>query len=243
MKIIKLPFTIATLDIETLALHAPDAAVDEIGLVFTNCLTVDEPFTPDFYYREGKFQEENGLFFHGVTLHPPILEQLMELGSSYDHDTIRFRQKVFKEHYPDSTEPFYAGRAPKSPEPDSVELNWRSFKRLFNEYKPEDLWVNHPEFDLPLIRNLFRKQSLEMPWHYQSVCDISAPKRLHRRWLKLRNSSGLETFNKELAHPGLNAWKKHTGLGDCVYNLWLLAVLAKETDILGAYSSFPVVET
>lgn len=217
MKLLKLPVTIATLDIECLALEPLNPVVDEIGIIFTNILPSESPFSNNIkrHILDNIFAvKEQGVVYEEELITPFMLEQIIELGNVVEAKTVEFRKFAINKNGHHIL-PFYERN-----ETFCLEDTFYSLVLEFEKFAPKELWVNHPEFDLPRVQNVFPKSLWKSPWNYKSIGDISLLKRL------MRNQPNFSELNlKEIEnHPSLEEMAKHEALADCRWNLWILSV-------------------
>lgn len=245
--ILVFPYTMCTLDIETLALHSQKAAIDEISYVATNFLvlgrTKDRSATEvsveelearlnEYLKRRGVETEPYRLVYNAEGFFLNWEMQVAE-GRVVESDTLKFRINNLRKknkgsflsrnqglHWTDYQE-----------QAEAVET---ALKGLFDPNKVgcKELWVNHPEFDLPKLRNFICRgdPSREAPWPYRSVRDIGGFR--DRMQQVLSNSTHSTSMGPEkftLCNFLLEDIRKtpaaHEATEDCIYNLRMLALL------------------
>jgi len=180
---------LAALDIETLSLEN-NAVVYELGIV-TMQLSVETSPTVQPPYNS-----------HIVNFH--ILPQVLE-GRSVSVDTVKFHEKLARKrglNTSSNTEDFdyYFGQSSNhlAHPPESITEQVRSILTGADE-----VWINHPEFDLPNLNSLLKVTTDKPLFHYRKVRDVS-----------MARNSGLGIFQPE----GESAHKS------VLYALWNLRI-------------------
>lgn len=220
MKFLHLPYNIAVLDIECLALLPLNPVVDEIGVIFTNMIPMEGVLNTRFAVLlreallEWNLKKDNYFEYKEVLYHPGVLEQIVRLGNVVEKKTVDFRSAL------PGNENFWRVVQNRSQVP--LTETWNKFNEDFALMKPAEVWINHPEFDLPRIQNAFGPVFSEFPFKYSIVDNIATCRRLLKKH-KLDYEKAQETHEK---HHSLVNNPKHTALGDCRWNLWMLAMFA-----------------
>lgn len=207
----KIRTTIATIDCETLSLHR-DAVVYEIGIIITDVLPVNGvSWTP----KDLQELEAVGELKY-TTIYPSVLAQVL-LGRRIDITTVAFHEEYRRKNGLSRFKHHLA-------ELEAVELNVAQveLRRFLNECwdtKVAEVWFNHPEFDVPRIEGALEdgNQNYTVPWNYRSVCDVSTEVKRYRRTLRPvldQDATKLIKTDPKIAH---------TGIGDCIYNLQVIA--------------------
>jgi hypothetical protein len=173
---------IVGLDIETLSLRY-DCIIHEVGVY-------GQYISPDDFSVGIDFEE---------THYMSVAEQLA-LGRSYTKNTLDFQIRTHGNKR-------FLGYASGT---STVEDLHSSLAHVLST--AEELWCNHPDFDLARLGSLFESCGLEAPWNYKIVRDVST----------LRKFLGVD-----VKHPG----QQHTAVADAKFNL---AVVAEARRVLRA---------
>jgi hypothetical protein len=215
----KLPYKIATLDIECLALHNPKPAIDQIGIVITNVLPT-RPFEKGGHDSLiGDALSEKGVVFERVVFRLDALEQVL-MGFVIEPETVRFREECAVKEMKPSTQETKAFEW-ISRLGYSIKEACAEFRGTFEKHKDvEEVWVLHPEFDLPRIKNLFWPEMQELPWHYRKTRDLGT---FREALIKSTQHSPQATIALERMRAfAVDPLPKHQAINDCLYNLWAI---------------------
>lgn len=215
---IHLPAPIAGVDIETLG-WAPNAAIFEIGVLKT--LVVPNPNLHVTWDEDDLLElQSRGLVDYRV-FKPSVTQQLaagavIETSTIDYHRTIRgadFEEVMWRE----ATE-----------EVSSVVVQLREFCNtpilfmggsLQDSRSPEEVWVNHPSFDVPRLDWLKRTVGIRQAyWDYQKEFDVATAKLMYRKTLKRR--PGAPDLTRLLPKNP----RTHFAVHDCVYNLHMVGI-------------------
>jgi hypothetical protein len=77
----------------------------------------------------------------------------------------------------------------------------KAFSNWYKLVRADEIWANPPQFDLVILRNLFRQNDLEVPWHHTEERDFRT----------LRHLARIKGIDYQSAYEGI---VKHNPLSD-----------------------------
>lgn len=94
---------------------------------------------------------------------------------------------------------------------------------IVQKYGIKDMWANHPQFDFSTLDCMWEDCGVQnVPaWSYKTEMDIATAKNLYR---KRHIDQADRTRELKSDHAA------HTGLGDCFYNLHVVAAIEAYTE-------------
>ena len=222
-KFYKLPYPIATLDIETLSLDL-NSVIDEIAIVITDILPHEQPRPEDYflYCQSTKLpQADQGteVKIDAYTWFPNVTLQLLN-GASFSQATLSFREKSLRANTKNPGASFKDALSTSRRQTlEEVALGIKSL-----EPQIQEMWVNHPQFDIPRLQSLFNGRSEWPFWNFHKERDVATLKGIIRSLPNYVPSNDTFKAKEEGQYqtPSQYATKKHTAVGDCMYNLWIL---------------------
>lgn len=217
LELVKMGYTIATIDLETLALCL-NTAVYDMGVVFTNVLPKPGVLwnLSDVAALQALDQNEtNGVTFKAMRMHLNVMEQVLD-GRTVDQNTVNFHKGLYAKRGVDFTASFMDDQMEKAKSMATARLDLRT---QFERYKPSELWVNHTSFDIPrIVTVLYGTESVNaLPWHFQKEFDIATAKLMFRKMHPMCVPDPLK-FDISKAD------NRHDSIADCLYNLSALSV-------------------
>lgn len=217
-----MPYTIATLDTETLSFH-PNAVIHEIGVIVTNFVPTHGvqwglAALPEL--RDMIDPSTNDLIFDTHVIYTNVLEQVMA-GCVVDPATVQFHRGVFEKRRSNETfDEYLQGIQIKS---FTREQTRRALKRIWNGYQVKETWINHPAFDVPRICRVIYEDAINpLPWKHQEEFDVATAKQMYRNKLNVSNIGcvpPLADMSRLPANKDI-----HGALADCLYNLAMIGL-------------------
>ena len=216
---IHLPAPIAGVDIETLG-FAPNAAIFEIGVIKT--LVVPNPNLHVTWDEDDLLElQSRGLLDYRVF--KPSVTQQMEAGAVIETNTVDYHKCIRGADFEKTL--WHEAVEDVATVVNSIfnfcdtPIPFLGSPTLEDSRPPQEVWINHPAFDVPRLEWLKRTMGIRQAyWDYQKEFDVATAKLMYRKNIKRR--PGAPDLTKLLPKNS----RAHFAIHDCIYNLHMVGI-------------------